>query len=60
MLKRLKEWGYGEATELKEWGRGIDLKLFSPERRYFIDKILYSTCLLIYIFLNKLILSILY
>ena len=33
MLKRLNEWGYGKATELKEWGRGIDLKLFSPERR---------------------------
>lgn len=33
MLKRLNEWGYGKAAELKEWGRGIDLKLFSPERR---------------------------
>ena len=33
MLGRLNEWGYGVACELKEWGRGIDLKLFSPERR---------------------------
>lgn len=28
-----KEWGYGVATELKEWGRGCDLKLFDPSRR---------------------------
>lgn len=33
MLGRLKEWNYDTATELREWGRGIDLKLFSPERR---------------------------
>ncbi len=28
-----KEWGYGVSTQLKEWGRGIDLKMFNPERR---------------------------
>ena len=33
MLKRLESWGYGVCAELKEWGRGCDLKLFSPERR---------------------------
>lgn len=33
MLKRLEDWGYGTCAELKEWGRGIDLKLFCPERR---------------------------
>lgn len=27
------EWGYGISTELKEWGRGVDLKQFNPERR---------------------------
>ena len=27
------EWGYGSATELKEWGRGVDMNLFSPDRR---------------------------
>jgi glycosyltransferase involved in cell wall biosynthesis len=33
MLKKLEDWGYGTCAELKEWGRGCDLKLFSPERR---------------------------
>jgi phosphatidylinositol alpha 1,6-mannosyltransferase len=34
MLKKMKEeWAYGTATELKEWGRGVDLQLFTPERR---------------------------
>jgi glycosyltransferase involved in cell wall biosynthesis len=33
MLNKLNEKGYGESTQLKEWGRGIDMKLFSPERR---------------------------
>ncbi len=27
------EWGYGTASELKEWGRGVDMNIFSPERR---------------------------
>ena len=27
------EWGYGSATELKEWGRGVDMNMFSPDRR---------------------------
>lgn len=27
------EWGYGTTTELKEWGRGVDMQIFSPERR---------------------------
>jgi phosphatidylinositol alpha 1,6-mannosyltransferase len=34
MLKKMRdEWGYGTATELKEWGRGVDMQTFSPERR---------------------------
>jgi hypothetical protein len=33
MLKRMEAWGYNETTELKEWGRGIDLELLTPERR---------------------------
>lgn len=28
-----QEWGYGVSTELKEWGRGVDLKLFTRDRR---------------------------
>jgi glycosyltransferase involved in cell wall biosynthesis len=28
-----EEWGYGSCTELKEWGRGVDLQMFSPDRR---------------------------
>ena len=28
-----EEWGYGSCTELKEWGRGVDMNMFSPERR---------------------------
>lgn len=27
------EWGYGKCTELREWGRGVDMNLFSPDRR---------------------------
>jgi len=34
MLRKMREeWGYGSATELKEWGRGVDMNMFSPERR---------------------------
>jgi phosphatidylinositol alpha 1,6-mannosyltransferase len=34
MLKKMREeWGYGQATELKEWGRGVDMNLFTPARR---------------------------
>lgn len=33
MLKRMEEWGYGKCSTIKEWGRGIDLELFKPERR---------------------------
>ncbi len=34
MLKKMEQdWGYGVSTELKEWGRGVDLKLFSRDRR---------------------------
>lgn len=34
MLRKMREkWGYGSATELKLWGRGVDMKVFSPERR---------------------------
>eukprot|EP01034_Spumella_vulgaris_P026604 gene26604-33208_t len=28
MLKKVRdEWGYGTATELKEWGRGVDMSV---------------------------------
>lgn len=34
MLRKMRdEWGYGAATELKLWGRGVDMNIFSPERR---------------------------
>lgn len=34
MLRKMRdEWGYGAATELKEWGRGVDMNIFSPDRR---------------------------
>jgi len=34
MLRRMEnEWGYGTCTKLREWGRGVDLKLLSPDRR---------------------------
>lgn len=34
MLRKMRdEWGYGSATELKLWGRGVDMNIFSPERR---------------------------
>jgi len=34
MLRKMREeWGYGKATELKLWGRGVDMNMFSPERR---------------------------
>lgn len=34
MLNKMRnEWGYGAACELKEWGRGVDMNIFSPARR---------------------------
>jgi hypothetical protein len=33
MLKRLADWGYGSSAQLKQWGRGIDMDLFSPQKR---------------------------
>eukprot|EP01038_Epipyxis_sp_PR26KG_P008056 gene8056-10914_t len=34
MLKRMKEeWGYGRCTNLVEWGRGVDMNMFTPDRR---------------------------
>ena len=33
MLKKMENEGFGSCTELKEWGRGVDLKIFTPERR---------------------------
>jgi phosphatidylinositol alpha 1,6-mannosyltransferase len=34
MLRKMRdEWSYGAATELKLWGRGVDMNIFSPERR---------------------------
>jgi phosphatidylinositol alpha 1,6-mannosyltransferase len=33
LRKMREEWGYGSATELKQWGRGVDMNIFSPERR---------------------------
>ena len=33
MLEKMDKWGYGSSTELYEWGRGVDLRIFSPERR---------------------------
>ena len=33
MMRRVQDWGYGRCTQLKEWGRGIDTKLFNPARR---------------------------
>ena len=34
MLNKMQvEWGYGSATELKEWGRGVDMSMFTPDRR---------------------------
>lgn len=34
LMRRMRdEWGYGSATELKLWGRGVDMSIFSPERR---------------------------
>ena len=29
----MEKWGYGSCAELHEWGRGCDLKIFTPERR---------------------------
>ena len=33
MLKKMESEGFGSCTQLKEWGRGVDLKIFSPDRR---------------------------
>ena len=34
MLNKMRDdWGYGSATELKLWGRGVDMTMFSPDRR---------------------------
>lgn len=34
MLRKMRDdWSYGSATELKLWGRGVDMNIFSPERR---------------------------
>ena len=33
MLAKMEKWGYGSCTELHEWGRGCDLKVFTPHRR---------------------------
>lgn len=35
MLKKMRgDWGYGQSkSELKEWGRGVDMEAFSPRRR---------------------------
>lgn len=33
MIRRLEQEGYGKYCQMKEWSRGIDLKLFSPQRR---------------------------
>ena len=31
--EKMMQEGFGKYTELKEWGRGVDLTLFSPDRR---------------------------
>jgi glycosyltransferase involved in cell wall biosynthesis len=33
MLEKMEGWGYGTCTDLYQWGRGCDLKVFNPERR---------------------------
>lgn len=33
IIEKLKDEGFDSTTELKEWGRGVDMKLFSPDRR---------------------------
>lgn len=33
MLDKMEKWGYGSCADLYEWGRGCDLKVFTPERR---------------------------
>jgi phosphatidylinositol alpha 1,6-mannosyltransferase len=33
MLEKMNQWGYGTCAELYEWGRGVDLKIFTPDRR---------------------------
>jgi len=33
IIGKMKDEGFGKHTRLVEWGRGIDLKLFAPERR---------------------------
>jgi hypothetical protein len=34
MLEKMEKWGYGSCAELHQWGRGCDLKIFTPG--YFI------------------------
>ena len=33
MLAKMETWGYGSCAQLFEWGRGCDLKVFTPARR---------------------------
>jgi glycosyltransferase involved in cell wall biosynthesis len=33
LVKLREEFGYGTCTELKEWGRGVDMNMFSPDRK---------------------------
>ena len=33
MMEKMEKWGYGACAELHEWGRGCDLKIFTPSRR---------------------------
>ena len=33
MLEKMEKWGYGSCADLYEWGRGCDLKVFTPDRR---------------------------
>jgi phosphatidylinositol alpha 1,6-mannosyltransferase len=33
MLEKMEKWGYGSCAELHQWGRGCDLKIFTPDRR---------------------------
>jgi phosphatidylinositol alpha 1,6-mannosyltransferase len=33
MLGKMEKWGYGSCAEIHEWGRGCDLKIFTPDRR---------------------------
>jgi phosphatidylinositol alpha 1,6-mannosyltransferase len=33
ILNKMKDEGFGNSCELKQWGRGCDLKIFRPDRR---------------------------